>query len=40
MRLKDYRAPESSALYVEYDCLIAQSNLEDLTDGGEWGWEE
>lgn len=40
MRLRDYRAPELSALSFEYDCLIAQSNLEDLTDGGEWEWEE
>ena len=39
-RHKDYRSPITVWAVMDYDCLIAESPLEDVTEGDEWGWED
>ena len=34
-----YRTPDIFILSFEFDCLIAQSPLEDPIEGEEWTWE-
>lgn len=34
----EYRMPDIFKLSFEYDCLIAQSPLEDVVEGDEWTW--
>ena len=38
-RRKVYRAPDAEGVSLEYDCIIAQSSLEDIMGGDEWNWE-
>lgn len=35
-----YDAPNVENTNYEYDCLIAQSSLENLGSGDEWVWED
>ena len=36
---QEYCAPDTSVEAFESESIIAESPLEDLVDGGEWGWE-
>lgn len=36
---KVYRAPDAEGVSLEYDCIIAQSSLEDIVGGDDWNWE-
>lgn len=35
-----YRVPDVYVTSLDYDCLIAESPLEDVVEGDEWGWED
>lgn len=33
-----YEKPLAEVVIIEYEQVIASSTLEDLENGGEWGW--
>ncbi len=38
--LLKYSSPRMELSLIDYDCLIAQSLVEDPEDGGDWIWED
>lgn len=36
---KVYLTPDAEGVSLEYDCIIAQSSLEDIVGGDDWNWE-
>ena len=38
--LLKYSSPRMELSPIDYDCLIAQSLIENPEDGGQWNWEE
>ena len=38
-KITSYEAPQTEVLPAETYCPIAASNLENIDDGGEWGWD-